>query len=69
MDLLKNDCEDPEYEMLMRAPKVASGNIKKIRMELHPSRIYARADLVRHFKNNGFYFGKQSGMIYWFERK
>lgn len=69
VDLLKMDCEGAEYEILMKAPKEALTKIREIRMELHPSRVYARSDLVQHLEVNGFELRKHSGMIYWFKRK
>ena len=68
VDLLKLDCEGAEYEILLETPGDVLKKIRKIRMELHPSRRHPRAEVLDRLHELGFACVRHSGMIYWFKR-
>ena len=68
VDLMKLDCEGAEYQIILETDPAVFDKIKRIRMELHPSRQFTREQIVEHLEAFGFTLVKRVGLIFWFER-
>lgn len=68
VDLMKLDCEGAEYQIILRSDPAVFEKIKRIRMELHPSKSYSRIEVIVHLESMGYQLVRRSGLIFWFER-
>jgi len=68
VDLMKLDCEGAEYPIILESDPAIFSKIRRIRMELHPSRAFTRSQVVEHLQSKGYSLVRRVGLIFWFER-